>query len=106
MILGAALVRPTWALLLLPLATIIVEKRPHGRATGGSRFRQVFRYWPFLTACAVVAGIFLLSRYVAAPYPQPGDVRCPTPAEFSNRRCAEAARRDDRAGDDLPVAGW
>ena len=70
-ILGAALVRPTWALLLLPLATIIVEKRLHGCATGGSRFRQVARYWPLLVAGAVVAGIFLLSRYVAAPYPQP-----------------------------------
>ena len=68
-ILGAALVRPTWALLLLPLATIVVEKRPHGRAMRGSRFRHVFCGWPFLTACAVVAGIFLLSRYVAAPYP-------------------------------------
>ena len=70
-ILGSALVRPTWALLLLPLATIIVEKRLHGRATGGSRFRHVWCSWPFLTACAVVAGLFLLSRYVAAPYPQP-----------------------------------
>ena len=68
-ILGAALVRPTWALLLLPLATIIVEKRLHGCATGGSRFRQVARYWPLLVAGAVVAGIFLLSRYVAAPFP-------------------------------------
>ena len=68
-ILGAALVRPTWALLLLPLATIVVEMRPHGRAMRGSRFRHVFCGWPFLTACAVVAGIFLLSRYVAAPYP-------------------------------------
>ena len=69
MILGAGLVRPTWALLLLPLATIMVEKRPHGRTTGGSRFRQVARYWPLLLAGAVVAGIFLLSRYVAAPFP-------------------------------------
>ena len=69
MIVGAALVRPTWAVLLLPLVTIVVEKRPHGRATRGSRFRQVFCGWPFLTACAVVAGIFLLSRYVAAPFP-------------------------------------
>ena len=68
-ILCAALVRPTWAVLLLPLVTIVVEKRPHGRATRGSRFRQVFCGWPFLTACAVVAGIFLLSRYVAAPFP-------------------------------------
>ena len=70
-ILGAALVRPTWALLLLPLATIIVEKRSHGCATGGSWVRQVVRYWPLLVAGAVVAVIFLLSRYVAAPYPQP-----------------------------------
>ena len=70
-IFGAALVRPTWALLLLPLATIIVEKRSHGCATGGSWVRQVVRYWPLLVAGAVVAGIFLLSRYVAAPYPQP-----------------------------------
>ena len=69
MILGAGLVRPTWALLLLPLATIVVEKGPHGRATGGSRFRKVARYWPLLVAGAVVAGIFLLSRYVAAPFP-------------------------------------
>ena len=69
MIVGAALMRPTWALLLLPLVTIVVEKRPHVRATRGSRFRQVFCGWPFLTACAVIAGIFLLSRYVAAPYP-------------------------------------
>ena len=69
MILGAGLVRPTWAVLLLPLVTIVVEKRPHSRTTRGSRFRQVFCGWPFLTACAVVAGIFLLSRYVAAPYP-------------------------------------
>ena len=69
LILGAGLVRPTWAVLLLPLVTIVVEKRPHGRATRGSRFRQVFCGWPFLTACAVVAGIFLLSRYVAAPFP-------------------------------------
>ena len=38
-------------------------------ATGGSRFRQVARYWPLLVAGAVVAGIFLLSRYVAAPFP-------------------------------------
>ena len=105
MIVGAALVRPTWALLLLPLVTIVVEKRPHGRAPRGSRFRQVFCGWPLLTACAVVAGIFLLSRYVAAPYPHRVHVRCPTPAEFSSRRCAEAARRDHRAGDDLPVAG-
>ena len=69
-ILGAALVRPTWALLLLPLATIIVEKRSHGCATGGSWVRQVVRYWPLLVAGAVVAVIFLLSWYVAAPYPQ------------------------------------
>ena len=69
MIVGAALVRPTWAALLLPLVTIVVEKRPHGCAPRGSRFRQMFCGWPFLTACAVVAGIFLLSRYVAAPYP-------------------------------------
>ena len=69
MILGAALVRPTWALLLLPLAMIVVEMRPHSRTTGGSRFRQVARYWPLLVAGAVVAGIFQLSRYVAAPYP-------------------------------------
>ena len=69
MIVGAALVRPTWAVLLLPLATIVVEQRPHDRATRGSRFRQVICGWPFPTACAVVAGIFLLSRYVAAPYP-------------------------------------
>ena len=69
MILGAGLVRPTWAVLLLPLVTIVVEKRPHSRTTRGSRFRQVFSGWPFLTAGAVVAGIFLLSRYVAAPYP-------------------------------------
>ena len=48
---------------------IVVEKRPHGRTTRGGRFRQVFRGWPMLTACAVIAGIFLLSRYVAAPYP-------------------------------------
>ena len=68
-ILGAALVRCTWAVLLLPLVTIVVEKRPHGRATRGSRFRQVFCGWPFLTACAVVAGIFLQFLYVAAPYP-------------------------------------
>ena len=67
-IVGAALVRPTWALLLLPLVTIVVEKRPHGPPRG-SRFHRVFRYWPFLTACAVVTGIFLLSRYVAAPFP-------------------------------------
>ena len=68
-IVGAALVRPTWAVLLLPLVTIVVEKRLHGRATRGSRFRQVFCGWPFLTACAVVAGIFLQFLYVAAPYP-------------------------------------
>ena len=68
-IIGAALVRPTWALLLLPLVTIVVEKRPRGCAPRGSRFRQMFCGWPFLTACAVVAGIFLLSRYVAAPFP-------------------------------------
>ena len=69
MILGAGLVRPTWALLLLPLVTIVVEKRPHSRTPRGSRFRQVFRGWPLLTACAVVAGIFLLHLYVAAPFP-------------------------------------
>ena len=69
MILGAGIVRPTWAVLLLPLVTIVVEKRLHGCAPRGSRFRQMFCGWPFLTACAVVAGIFLLSRYVAAPYP-------------------------------------
>ena len=68
-ILGAALVRPTWAVLLLPLVMIVVEQRPHDLATRGSRFRQAFCGWPFLTACAVVAGIFLLSRYVAAPFP-------------------------------------
>ena len=68
-ILGAALVRPTWALLLLPLVTIVAAQRPHGRAVGGSRFRQVWCSWPFLAACAVVAGLFLLSRYVAAPFP-------------------------------------
>ena len=68
-ILGAGLVRPTWAVLLLPLVTIVVEKRPHSRTPRGSRFHRVFRYWPLLTACGVVAGIFLLSRYVAAPYP-------------------------------------
>ena len=105
-ILGAALVRPTWALLLLPLATIIVEKRSHGCATGGSWVRQVVRYWPLLVAGAVVAVIFLLSRYVAAPYPQPVDVRCPTAAEFSSRQPAEAGRCDHRAGDDLPVARY
>ena len=70
-ILGAALVRPTWALLLLPLATIIVEKRSHGCATGGSWVRQMVRYWPLLVAGAVVAVMFLLWRYVAAPYPHP-----------------------------------
>ena len=69
MILGAGLVRPTWAVLLLPLATIMVEKRPHSRTTRGSRFRQVFRDWPLLPACAVIAGIFLLHLYVAAPFP-------------------------------------
>ena len=69
MILGAGLVRPTWAVLLLPLVTIVVEKRPHGRTTRGSRFRQVFRDWPMLAACGVVAGIFLLHLYVAAPFP-------------------------------------
>ena len=68
-IVGAALVRPTWAVLLLPLVTIVVEQRPHGCAPRGSRFHRVFRYWPLLPACAVVTGIFLLSRYVAAPYP-------------------------------------
>ena len=67
-ILGAALARPTWALLLLPLAIIVVEKRPQGRAPRGSRFRQVLRYWPLLPACAVVAGIGLQFVYVAAPY--------------------------------------
>ena len=70
MILGAGLVRPTWALLLLPLATIMVEKRPHGHTTRGSRFRQeVFRDWPLLPACAAIAGLFLLYLYVAAPFP-------------------------------------
>ena len=68
-ILGAALVRPTWMLLVLPLVTIVVEKRPQGRATRGSRFHRVFRYWPLLPACAVVAGIILQFLYVAAPYP-------------------------------------
>ena len=29
------------------------------------------RYWPWYAAGALVAGIFLLSRYVSAPYPQP-----------------------------------
>ena len=69
MILGAGLVRPTWAVLLLPLVTIVVEKRPHSRTPRGSRFHRVFRYWPLLPACAVVAGIFLLHLYVAAPFP-------------------------------------
>ena len=68
-ILGAALARPTWALLLLPLLMIAVEKRPHGLVTRGSRFRQVLRYWPLLPAWAVVAGIALQFVYVAAPYP-------------------------------------
>ena len=68
-ILGAALVRPTWALLLLPLATIVVEKRPHSPATRGNRPQQVFRYWPLLPAGAFVAGMFLLYMYVSAPYP-------------------------------------
>ncbi len=68
-ILGASLSRPTWALLLLPLVIIVVEKRPHGLVTRGSRFRQVLRYWPLLPACAVVAGIALQFVYVAAPYP-------------------------------------
>ena len=68
-IVGAALVRPTWAVLLLPLVTIVVEKRSPGCAPRGSRFRQMYCGWPFLTACAVVTGIFLLSRYVAAPFP-------------------------------------
>ena len=68
-ILGAALVRPTWILLVLPLVTIVVEKRPQARATRGSRFHRVFRYWPLLPACAVVAGIFLQFLYVAAPHP-------------------------------------
>ena len=105
MILGASLVRPTWILLVLPLVTVVVEKRPQGRSTRGSRFHRVFRYWPLLPACAVVAGIFLQFLYVAAPYPHPGGIRCPTPAEGSSRRSAETARRDHRAGDDLPVAG-
>ena len=69
MIVGAALVRPTWAVLLLPLVTIVVENRPHGRSTSGRRFSQVFRVWPMLAACGVVAGIFLLHLYVAAPFP-------------------------------------
>ena len=69
MILGAALVRPTWAVLLLPLVTIVVEKRPHSRTTRGNRFRQVFRDWPLLPACAAIAGLFLLHLYVAAPFP-------------------------------------
>ena len=104
-ILGAALVRPTWALLLLPLATIVVEMRPHGRAMRGSRFRHVFCGWPFLTACAVVAGIFLLSRYVAAPYPNRfvSDVdlllRSPIDGPAEPGRCQQCA------GNDLPVAG-
>ena len=68
-ILGAALARPTWALLLLPLVMIVVEKRPHGLVPRGSRFRQVLRYWSLLPACAVVAGIVLQFVYVAAPYP-------------------------------------
>ena len=69
MILGAALVRPTWAVLLLPLVTIVVEKRPHSHTTRGNRFRQVFRDWPLLPACAAIAGLFLLHLYVAAPFP-------------------------------------
>ena len=69
MILGAGLVRPTWAVFLLPLVTIVAEKRPHSRTTRGSRFRQVFRFWPWLLACAVVAGIFLQFLYVGAPFP-------------------------------------
>ena len=69
MILGAGLVRPTWALLLLPLVMIVIEKRPHDRATRGRRLSQVFRVWPMLAACGVVAGVFLLYQYVAAPYP-------------------------------------
>ena len=104
-ILGAALVRPTWAVLLLPLVTIVVEQRPHGRVTRGSRFRQVFCTWPFLTACAVVAGLFLLSRYVAAPFPHRVMSDVQVLLSISSRRSAETARRDDRAGDDLPVAG-
>ena len=72
-IVGAALVRPTWAVLLLPLVTIVVEKRPPGCAQrAGAGSARVFCGWPFLTACAVVTGIFLLSRYVAAPYPASG----------------------------------
>ena len=69
MIVGAALVRPTWSLLLLPLVTIVAAQRPHGRVVGGSRFRQVWCSWPWLLACAVVAGIFLQFLYVAAPFP-------------------------------------
>ena len=69
MILGAALVRPTWALLLLPLVTIVAAHRPHGHVVRASRFRQVWCSWPWLLACAVVAGIFLQFLYVAAPYP-------------------------------------
>ena len=69
MILGAGLVRPTWSVLLLPLVTIVVEKRPDSRTPRGSRLRQVFRDWPLLPVCAAIAGIFLLHLYVAAPYP-------------------------------------
>ena len=68
-ILGGALVRATWALLVLPLVMIVVERRPHGHATRKSRLQKVFRYWPLLPACVVVAGMFLLYRYVAAPFP-------------------------------------
>ena len=68
-ILGAGLVRPTWALLLLPLVMIVVQNWPRGPAPRGSRLRQVFRYWPLLPAGCAVAGIFLLYQYVAAPYP-------------------------------------
>ena len=67
-ILGAALVRPSWALLLLPLVMIVVEQRPRDRATRGSRFREVLRYWAFLPACAVVVVFSLQFLYVAAPY--------------------------------------
>ena len=68
-ILGAGLVRPTWALLLLPLVMIVVQKRPNYPAPRRSQMRQVYRYWPWLTGCTAIAGVFFLYRYVAAPYP-------------------------------------
>ena len=106
MIVGAALVRPTW--ITAPAAPGDDRRRATATRPRGGREPVPSS----VVRLAVAAGVCRCCRDLPAvsvrrrPLSEPGGIRCPTPAEGSSRRSAETARRDHRAGDDLPVAGW